>query len=311
MLAWLVTYSANLLTWFTRGPDGQTAYQRVRGRVFNGKLLHFGEKCRYKTRDPDARNPWSYAVFIGRDNVNGQHILFDGRLEKIVRARTLMRLPNAQKWDCELLASLNVLPYDVHEARTPAVVFREQVEVREAPIDAVRRACRVYLKPGDFEGDGSFGYTDGCPKCEHWMRYGQTKTSAAHSEACRTRIMTELAKTTEGQMRIAAATSRLARNAYELAGGERAQIDGPALQGEKLDDVQVQAPFNSSANASASSNPFDRVVGGRRAEVAPAVDEHWNPPLEPCEPDPLRITMRVLLFLMMLMLNRLLRVTRM
>ena len=78
LLAWLVTYSANLLTWFTRGPDGQTAYQRVRGRVFNGKLLHFGEKCLYKTRNPDARNPWSYAVFVGRDNVNGQHILFDG-----------------------------------------------------------------------------------------------------------------------------------------------------------------------------------------------------------------------------------------
>ena len=72
------------------------------------------------------------------------------------------------------------------------------------------------------------------------MRYGQTKTSAAHSEACRTRIMGELAKTTEGQMRIAAAGSRLARNAYELAGGEKADVVEPALQGEKLDDMQLQ-----------------------------------------------------------------------
>ena len=43
VIAWLVTHCANILTWFTRGPDGQTAYQRVRGRVFSGKLLHFGE----------------------------------------------------------------------------------------------------------------------------------------------------------------------------------------------------------------------------------------------------------------------------
>ena len=30
LMAWLVSYSASVLTWFTRGPDGRTAYQRVR-----------------------------------------------------------------------------------------------------------------------------------------------------------------------------------------------------------------------------------------------------------------------------------------
>ena len=37
IIAWLVSHSANVVTWLSRGKDGRTAYQRVRGRPFNGK----------------------------------------------------------------------------------------------------------------------------------------------------------------------------------------------------------------------------------------------------------------------------------
>ena len=50
LMTWLAPHSANMLTWFSRGKGGRTAYQRVRGRAFNGRLLLFGEFCRYKCR---------------------------------------------------------------------------------------------------------------------------------------------------------------------------------------------------------------------------------------------------------------------
>lgn len=39
LLTWLVEHCANVITWLARGKDGRAAYQRVRGRPFNGKLL--------------------------------------------------------------------------------------------------------------------------------------------------------------------------------------------------------------------------------------------------------------------------------
>ena len=83
-------------------------------------------------------------------------------------------------------------------SKAPTVIFKEQVEAREVPVEAVRRACRVYLKPTDFEGPWSFVFADCCPKCEHMMRYGGGRTSAAHSDRCRNRIILVLAKTPEG-----------------------------------------------------------------------------------------------------------------
>ena len=42
VMSWLVRHAAALVTWCAKGHDGQTAYQRVRGRDFRTKLLSFG-----------------------------------------------------------------------------------------------------------------------------------------------------------------------------------------------------------------------------------------------------------------------------
>ena len=43
LIAWMIRHSANLVTWCSRGHDGQTAYQRVRNRQFRTRLMTFGE----------------------------------------------------------------------------------------------------------------------------------------------------------------------------------------------------------------------------------------------------------------------------
>ena len=59
LMSWLVRHSAALVTWCAKGHDGQTAYQRVRGREFRTRLMSFGECCSFKNRsvEPLDRNP--------------------------------------------------------------------------------------------------------------------------------------------------------------------------------------------------------------------------------------------------------------
>ena len=54
LMDWLVRHSAALITWCARGHDGQSAYQRIRGREFRTRLMEFGEMGRFKTRSQEA-----------------------------------------------------------------------------------------------------------------------------------------------------------------------------------------------------------------------------------------------------------------
>ena len=120
-----------------------------------------------------------------------------------------MRLPNVQKWDRDRMAEVGIAPWNLHEAKQRAVIFKDQVDRPRDDVENIARASRrVYIKATDIE---NYGYTSGCPKCEHAMRYGKGRTTVPHSELCRQRIMTELAKTDAGQQRIAEAVVRLDR----------------------------------------------------------------------------------------------------
>ena len=57
---------------------------------------------------------------------------------------------------------------------------------------------RLYIRHQDLV---LFGWTDGCAACEH-MRRRVSRTGILHSEACRSRIMSELEKTSDGKERL-------------------------------------------------------------------------------------------------------------
>ena len=117
----------------------------------------------------------------------------------------------------------------MHEAKKPEVIFKDQVaKPRDGFEDVARGARRVYIKAKDIE---QYGYTSGCPKCEHEMKYGKGRTTVPHSERCRQHIMAELAKTEAGQRRIEDATVRLDRALGEM-GEQIPRKEPPAAQGE-------------------------------------------------------------------------------
>ena len=129
LMAWLASHAAALTTWCAKGHDGRTAYERVRGKEFRTRLLAFGEACRFKNRSHEPlkgavdNRRFHAGVLIGIDRRTGQYILHDG--SEIKLARTIMRMPGAEKWDKEALVKINCTPYTMHQPREPEVFFKE------------------------------------------------------------------------------------------------------------------------------------------------------------------------------------------
>ena len=242
LVAWMASHAAALITWCAKGHDGRTAYQRVRGKEFRTRLLAFGEACRFKNRSQepmrgivDGRR-FHEGIFVGIDRRTGQYMLHDGN--DIKMARTILRMPGAEKWNKDALVRVGCTPYDLHQPREPEVIFREKTgEKVEAPEQLISMARQVYIKPKDIE---RYGLTRGCKKCDHERTYGPGRTSAPHSKICRDRIMKELAKTDEGQARIAAAATRLDMTVSEL--GQRHRADVPQGESERVVHHQPDSP---------------------------------------------------------------------
>ena len=232
ILTWLVQHVTFLMNVQIRGPNGDTSYQRVRGRPYRTKILEIGETCRYKLRKRDVIEGgalaarWSRGVFLGMDPKDNTYILFDnGRVET---ARTVARLPDARKWNMDKVAAVNTVPFNMFKPKDQTVQFREQIEGEQAKGEQKQAIARqVYMKRADFE---AYGQTEGCPRCEMDMRYGYGRSTKLHSHACRTRMMGCLAQTEAGRQRLAAADERAQQ--YLSDHVEREATKDPHPQGE-------------------------------------------------------------------------------
>ena len=94
---WLVEHVAWILNVRTRGADGRTACERLRGRAFNKKFLGFGEQCLAKTHAPrmpgeyDAHGKlaerWCKGTFLGYNRNTNEYVVSSGA--SIVRTRAI------------------------------------------------------------------------------------------------------------------------------------------------------------------------------------------------------------------------------
>ena len=105
-------------------------------------------------------------------------------------------------------AQENYVPTNTtHKIRQPKLVSRRVItETLKRAQKGNYKARQLYLKPKDFD---DFGLTRGCARCDHFHRFGCAGPKHAHTQACRDRIATELAKTVDGQARIAATNHRM------------------------------------------------------------------------------------------------------
>ena len=144
---------------------------------------------------------------------------------------------DVQKWDATMLEEVCIWPWKLMEKKEPAVIFPENLDRDQPKAEPEIRAARaLYLKRSDME---TYGYTSGCPRCDHDMAYGYGRTSKGHSKACRDRIAAKLAETPAGRVRIAAASARMDNQLAEMV--QRADQQS-ASQGESVVRPQPVAP---------------------------------------------------------------------
>ena len=215
IIPWLLEHTCMILNTRTRQDDGLTPWARVKGRAFNQKLIGYGEVVLYKlptkgpSSDPDGNmgTRWKEGVFVGYSrSANVYNVLTE---EGLATSRSLMRRPMANRWSKQRIMAIQATPWSIRERQDPRVRFQEQPAPPEPTAAAAPPNPRRFrLNKKDLE---EHGYTEGCVMCDHVQRYGVAKPGGIHTDACRTRLITEIGKTDAGQARLSSWSERVNR----------------------------------------------------------------------------------------------------
>ena len=118
VLSWLVHHAGVLLSRFQIGVDGNTAYERLKGKSFKKKLVPFGECVHYqplgnpsghKTRLNKLEPQWRDGVFLGIRNLTGEYLI--GSSQGIVRCYSVQRKPSSERYESSQLLGISGLPW--------------------------------------------------------------------------------------------------------------------------------------------------------------------------------------------------------
>ena len=89
--------------------------------------------------------------------------------DEVKSARTVVRVPESEKWSKDLFAAVKLTPWAMHQPRELEVVFNDKTDIEDAvSVDKPPISRQVYIKASDFE---EHGLTRGCPKCDYFQRH--------------------------------------------------------------------------------------------------------------------------------------------
>jgi hypothetical protein len=152
LIPWLLQHTCTLLNAKTRGPDGLTCWERVKGRAFNQLLVGFAETVLYKlpVKGPRA-NPdgnmgakWLEGVFLGFGRSSNSYII--GTDDGVVNARTIYRRPSENRWNLDRVSRLTATPWSTRDKSDATVSFKDatpEEEAKQKQIEAVPKAFRI------------------------------------------------------------------------------------------------------------------------------------------------------------------------
>ena len=157
LMSWMASHVAAVLNYCIVGPDGLTAYHRLRGREYSGRLVGFGKKVAFRRPGRGEIRGCSIArgTFLGMQLGGSQYTIYDTDQKKIISVRTVSRLPDDEKWDADALEAVDVSPYDTFTAKPAEAVFKDPAP-KEIPVPSdIVMGRGVYLKDEDFEAYGT------------------------------------------------------------------------------------------------------------------------------------------------------------
>ncbi len=296
LISWMVEFSAWMMNVRVKGEDGITAHHRVRGREYGKRQGSFGEYLMYKVPDQaELKNKegtlarrWQYALLLGYSTTSPEYWVFDGSRAFLVRS--VQQIPLSDRWRVDKLNEMQLHRHACHQARPREVRFQEAAEGRPRPATKTRAFSAMHLRRGDFDpGAGGFGYTEGCPKCNHAMRYGwhAGNVNYNHDATCRARIKEALSRTEKGKARIAEwelrrdqwLAEQVERSDAQAKGessAEGAQSDAAPPLSEIPERVEFEAAADeavrlprSAQDAEGSERPRAQAADARREAAGP------------------------------------------
>ncbi len=227
VVPWMVRHAAHLITRSRVRENGRTAYQLMKGRRGNAKLVPFGEVVLFKIPPTqhklgDFENRWESGVWLGFVMRSGEHLV--GTTRGVFRVSTVMRRPADKRWSSSMLKAIGGTP----ETPVPGApgrripVFAKKLEDPQPdqtvfiPAKEPEIEVRVaYIYRGDIDKHGP---TPRCPGCAAALKGG--KYRAKHTDECRKRFEELIGQTEEGRKRFDAARERkldeVTRQAAEL-----------------------------------------------------------------------------------------------
>ena len=200
ILAWLVSHAATLLTLYEQSADGKTAYERLKGKTWDRPMIEFAEKVHYrklvkKGRQGKLSIAWGQGLFLGIIMGSTEKII--GTPEGVVKCRTVLRMPLAERWSKVDVKAMKGLPWKPHHedddaAIAPEIITMGPISDAQVPIPQLSDAREVRRSRISRKSLKTYGYTAGCPGCLAARTGG---VAVNHSPACRKRIEDIWAKT--------------------------------------------------------------------------------------------------------------------
>ena len=192
IVPWLLVHTCLILNATVKGPDGLTAWFRVRGRQFHHPMASFAEQVLYKlpTKGPLSRpdgnmgTRWLPATYLGHNLATNCYILAGPH--GIEESRAIQRRPESERWSADALADVVATPWSLRDRPGLRVRFHDPADIA-APDDAATPAGarRLRINRSDLT---AHGYTESAsPDLEYntanAVARGFWKPSATPTEA--------------------------------------------------------------------------------------------------------------------------------
>ena len=148
ILPWIVRHAAWLLNRYAIHNDGQTSYQRRWQKDHKAPLCEMAETIQYMiptTRTLPKMEPRFFkGIWLGRDTMTGESII--GIPGEIIRVRTIRRQIEPDKYDRQLLDTINVYPWN---SPTPPTAISPQLLFTSQPTSKQLRHWNTNWHPND------------------------------------------------------------------------------------------------------------------------------------------------------------------
>ena len=193
---------------------GRTAYQLMKSRPANAKLVPMGETVLFKIPKTQQRvgkfeDRWDVGCWVGFIIRTGEHLVATNR--GVFRVSTVRRRTPDKRWSATLIKSMTGTPADPvpgsGNRRIPAFAKKHVDESSEkavfTPMPEVDiEPRRAKIQKVDVEEHGP---SERCPGCRA-VQLGKPK--APHTDNCRKRFESILSQSEKGKKRFDAATQR-------------------------------------------------------------------------------------------------------